>query len=61
MIGSHNRKNAGGGGNGSRLRWFFQASASRKAVHKLEIIAKQRNLTRAELVREILEDYASKN
>ncbi len=61
MIGSHNRKSAGGGGNGSRLRWFFQASASRKAVHKLETIAKQRNLTRAELVREILEDYASKN
>jgi len=61
MIGSHIRKNAGGGGNGSRLRWFFQASASRKAVHKLETIAKQRKITRAQLVREILEEYAFQN
>jgi len=60
MEGSYSRK-GGRGGQGSQSRWYFQASANRKAVHRLEIIAKQRNLTRAALVREILEDYASKN
>ena len=49
------------GGKGTQTRWYFQASANRKAVHRLEIIAKERDLTRAALVREILEDYASKN
>ena len=60
MIGSPNRK-PGSGGKGTQTRWYFQASASRKAVHRLEMIAKQRDLSRAALVREILEDYASKN
>jgi len=49
------------GGKGTQTRWYFQASASRKAVQRLEIIAEQRDITRAKLVSEILEDYALKN
>lgn len=54
-------KSSGHGGQGSKTMWYFQASAKRTAVFKLETIAKEREITRAQLVREILEDYAENN